>query len=245
MQSVRVALVDDEPLALDELKHLLGAHSEIEIVYAGSTAEAAIEAIENIKPEVLFLDIQMPGLNGFELLERLDRVPKVIFVTAFDRFALKAFELNALDYLLKPVHPDRLNEALQRIFIHREANKSAGAEPKKRSLEPDRRIFVKDGERCAFIHLFQIERIESEGNYSRLFYGNERITLRSSLNQLEERLPEELFFRANRQQIVNLDEVVEVEPWFNQSLRLELRSGIKVELSQRQSVKFKERMGLN
>ncbi len=245
MQNVRVALVDDEPLALEELKHLLRAHSEIEIVYAGTAAEEAIEAIAAEKPEVLFLDIQMPGLNGFELLERLDRVPKVIFVTAYDRFALKAFEHNALDYLLKPIHPERLHEALQRIFIHRESNKPRESEPKKRSLEPDRRIFVKDGERCAFIHLFQIERIESEGNYSRLFYGSEKIMLRSSLNQLEERLPEDLFFRANRQQIVNLDEVVEVEPWFNQSLRLELRSGTKVELSQRQSVKFRERMGLN
>jgi len=244
MLNIKVALLDDEPLAVDELKHLLGEFAHLEIVYAGTQPTVALAELDRLRPDLLLLDIQMPGMNGFELLEQLERVPKVIFITAYDQFALKAFELNALDYLLKPIDPERLREAIHRF----EASRSIGApeisSPKK-LLDPDRRIFVKDGERCAFIHLFQIERIESEGNYSRLFYGSERILLRSSLNQLEERLPDELFFRANRQQIVNLDEVTEVEPWFNQSLRLVLRSGAKIELSQRQSIKFKERMGLN
>ncbi|MBI1316526.1 response regulator [bacterium] len=243
MLTTKVALLDDEPLALEELKHLLGEFAHLEIVYSGTQPKTALAEIERLRPDLLLLDIQMPGMNGFELLEQLERVPRVIFVTAYDQFALKAFELNALDYLLKPIDPERLREALKRF----DASRSAAAPelgPKK-LLDPDRRIFVKDGERCAFIHLFQIELIESEGNYSRLFYGSERILLRSSLNQLEERLPEELFFRANRQQIVNLDEVTDVEPWFNQSLRLVMRSGAKIELSQRQSVKFKERMGLN
>jgi two-component system LytT family response regulator len=176
----------------------------------------------------------MPGRNGFELLAALDRVPLVIFTTAYDEYALKAFEVNALDYLLKPVAPDRLDAALAR----------AAARQSKPVLESAQRVFVKDGERCWFVTLSDVALFESEGNYSRLYFGGNRPLLLRSLNYLEERLDAAMFFRAGRKHILNLRFIESIDPWANGGFLVQLKGGLQVEMSRRQAQKFKDLMSL-
>lgn len=231
---MKALLIDDERLARTELRRLLEKHPDIEIAGEARNAEEAIERIGRLEPELLFLDIQMPGCNGFELLEKLERVPLVIFTTAYDEYALKAFEVNALDYLLKPVAPDRLAAALARI---------SGAKPRP-AVGGDQQIFVKDGERCWFVALKDIVLLESEGNYTRLFFGANRPLVLRSLNYLEERLDPALFFRASRKHILNLKFIDGIDAWANGGFLVRLKGGFQVEMSRRQAQKFKEVMSL-
>ena len=246
--SVRTIIIDDERLARNELKKLLQEFSEIEVIDEAANVQEGIEKIEQHNPDLIFLDIQMPGKTGFDLLEELDRAPKVIFTTAYDEFALKAFEVNALDYLLKPVEPRRLADALQKVNQEesKESVSSAGngVAPRAGSLTDEDQVFVKDGERCWFVKLNEIRLFESVGNYAKVFFGTNKPLILKSLNSLEERLDDKVFFRANRKHIINMRWIEKIEPYFNGGLLLELKGGEKIEVSRRQTVKFKEMMSL-
>ena len=237
-------VIDDERLARKELISLLKNFEEIEIVAECSNADEAKEAILQHNPELIFLDIQMPGKNGFELLQDLEKVPKVIFVTAYDEYALKAFEVNALDYLLKPVEEDRLAEAVNKVLMDDDDDEETSLSVKNDGrLGQDDQIFLKDGEKCWFVSLRDIKLFESEGNYVRVYFGNFKPLILKSLNNLEERL-DHTFFRTNRKYIVNLRWVQSVENWFNGGLRLTLKDGTQVEVSRRQGARFRELMSL-
>lgn len=234
-----VFLVDDELLALEELQVLLKPYPELEIIGKSDRVNEAIELCNELNPCLIFLDINMPGMDGFQFLERLDQVNSVIFVTAYDQYAIKAFEINALDYLLKPLNPQRLQEAIQR-FLYREVT----SENSKERLSPEKKIFIKDGESCHFVPVHKIYLLESVGNYVRVYYENQKPLLHKSLSYLESRLPQDLFFRANRQYMFNLDFVQKIEPYFNSTLLVKLKSGHDIDLSQRQSVKFRDLTGI-
>lgn len=244
----KAIIIDDERLARSELKKLLQEHPEIEIIAEAANANEGIEKIENMRPDLIFLDIQMPGKTGFDLLTELDRLPQVIFTTAYDEYALKAFDVNALDYLLKPVEPKRLADAIQKLDMEDEpepAQQGVAASPNnaiRSILGENDQVFVKDGERCWFVKLNEIRLFESVGNYAKVFFSSHKPLILKSLNALEERLDEKVFFRANRKHIVNLRMIEKVEPYFNGGLLLEIRGGERIEVSRRQAVKFKEMM---
>jgi two-component system, LytTR family, response regulator len=243
---MKALIVDDERLARQELKSLLSDYPEIEIIGECNNADAAIEQIKELKPDLVFLDIQMPGKTGFDVLNELDAVPKVIFVTAYDDYALKAFEVNALDYLLKPVQPKRLDEALKKVLVKQEAQQVPSVDKSaiQDVLGENDQVFVKDGERCWFVKLSDIRLFESEGNYIRVYFENNRPLILKSLNTLEERLNSKMFFRASRKHIINLKWVESIESWFNGGLMVKLKGGEQVEVSRRQSARFRETMSL-
>ena len=242
----KAIIIDDERLARNELKKLLSEYPEIEVVAEAANASEGIQRIDEHHPDLIFLDIQMPGKTGFEMLAELDRAPHVIFTTAYDEYALRAFEVNALDYLLKPVEPKRLSDAIQKLE-HVDEKESEEGDPQNIARGPlgelDQ-VFVKDGERCWFVKLTDIRLFESVGNYAKVFFGTNKPLILKSLNALEERLDEKIFFRANRKHIVNLRMIEKVEPYFNGGLLLEIKGGEKIEVSRRQAVKFKEMMSL-
>src|SRR5215212_7578344 len=240
---IKAIIIDDERLARNELKKLLADFPEIEVVAEAANANEGMEKIDNFGPELIFLDIQMPGKTGFDMLAELDRAPHVIFTTAYDEYALKAFEVNALDYLLKPVEPKRLADAIQKLHIT-ESQEGTVEHINRTMLAENDQVFVKDGERCWFVKLNEIRLFESVGNYAKVFFGNNKPLILKSLNSLEERLDEKTFFRANRKHIVNLRMIDKIEPYFNGGLLLELKGGEKIEVSRRQTVKFKEMMSL-
>jgi two-component system, LytTR family, response regulator len=239
--NIRALIIDDEPLAIAELEVMLQGFSQIEIIGKSEKATEALVLCNELKPDLIFLDINMPGMSGFELLENLEEVPEVIFVTAYDEYAIKAFEVNALDYLLKPVNPDRLAEAIKRLEkrIEKEDKKA-----KEERLTLDKRIFIKDGEKCYFVPIADIFLLESEGNYVKVHFEDKKPLLHKSLTYMENRLPETVFFRANRQYMFNMNFVKKIEPYFNSTLLIELKSGQKIDLSQRQSVKFRDIAGV-
>ncbi|WP_343604914.1 response regulator [Fluviicola sp.] len=255
---MRTIIIDDERLAREELKKLLKDYHEIEIIDEAKNPEEGIEKIKALKPDLIFLDIQMPGMTGFDMLKKLDEIPQVVFVTAFDDFALKAFEVNALDYVLKPVDPARLDETVKKLLNNPEADFQSTAKAPKidrssRPLTISDSIFIKDGEKCFFISLDKVRIFESDGNYVKVYFEKSRPLILRSLNSLEERLEPQHFFRANRKYIINLNWVQKVENWFNGGLQVELkpviiktstgeeiREGEKIEISRRQAIKFKE-----
>ena len=240
---MRALIVDDERLARKELTNLLQEFQEIEIVGEAVNAEDAEEKINALKPDLLFLDIQMPGKTGFELLESLDSVPDVVFTTAYDEYALKAFDYNAMDYLLKPIEPDRLKETVQKL-INRNSKPKATTESTPQKLGPSDRVFVKDGDKCWFVKLENIRLFESDGNYIKIYFDNYKPMIHKSLNALDEKLDDRSFFRASRKHIINLTWVESIESWFNGGLMVVLRGGDKVEVSRRQAARFKEMMSL-
>jgi two-component system LytT family response regulator len=242
---MRALIIDDERLARNELRRLLAAHADMEVVGEATDAEDAAKKIAAVKPDLLFLDVQMPGADGFSLLERLEPpLPAVVFTTAYDEFAVKAFEFNALDYLLKPVDPNRLVAALEKLR-HRGSGTpfDAAATPAQR-LSPEEKVFVREGDRCWFVPVKNIRLLESEGNYTRVHFDDNKPQLFRSLTAMEERLDPKHFFRANRKQVINLAWVEGIEPWFSGGLLVRLRGGLKVELSRRQAQEFRERMSL-
>nr|WP_295934887.1 LytTR family DNA-binding domain-containing protein [uncultured Dyadobacter sp.] len=244
---MRTLIVDDERLARNELKRLLEPYTKIEIVGEAANAEEALKLIEEQQPELLFLDIQMPGKNGFELLSSIEgKSPEVIFTTAYDEYAIKAFEFNALDYLLKPIDTERLKETIHRIEENQaqpEAPTHANERAEKVLGESDQ-VFVKDGEKCWFVKLGKIRLFESMGNYVRLHFDDQKPLVLKSLNNLEERLDPNTYFRANRKHIINLHWIEKIEPWFSGGLLVTLQGGDKIEISRRQAIRFKELMSL-
>ncbi|MBM3412933.1 MAG: response regulator transcription factor [Bacteroidetes bacterium] len=243
---MRTLLIDDERLARVELKKLLKDYPSIEVVDEAANVADALDKIDKLRPDLIFLDIQMPGKTGFDLLAELDSAPQVIFTTAHHEYALKAFEVNAMDYLTKPIDPARLSDAVQKVLQLEAARSSHGADaglPVGMLSENDQ-VFVKDGYRCWFVKLNEIRFFESVGNYARVFFGSNNPMILKSLNALEERLDPKLFFRTNRKHIVNLRMIEKVEPYFNGGLLLELKGGDKIEVSRRQTLRFKEMMSL-
>lgn len=241
---MRTLIIDDERLARKELANLLEPFTEIELVGECSNAEEAVAMVKEKQPDLIFLDIQMPGKNGFELLEELVSVPKVIFVTAFDEYAIKAFQVNALDYVLKPIDPDRLASAVEKVAKLEDTPRSEQGVQPEGILGPEDQIFLKDGDKCWFVTLKDVRMFISEGNYVRVMFNDQKPLVLRSLNNLEKRLDERSFFRANRKYIINLKWVEKIETWFNGGLMVQLKSEEQVEVSRRQSSKFKELLSL-
>lgn len=239
---MKILIVDDERLARSELHKLIDAYPEIEDVYEADGATEAKKLLDKLDIDLMFLDIHMPGKDGFELLEELTMVPKVIFVTAYDEYAIKAFEFNALDYLLKPVDERRFSEAMHKFLS--EHDKKKKPEGNEDLLKPEDKVFVKDGDKCWFVKLEDIALLESEGNYVRVYFKEFKPLILRSLNNLEKRLDTKKFFRANRKFIINLDWVKDIESWFNGGLLVTLENGKQVEISRRQSSKLKDMMSL-
>lgn len=247
MKTFRTIIIDDERLAREELKSLLKDYHEIEIIDEAKNGEEGIQKIKEHKPDLIFLDINMPGLNGFEMIKHLEEIPRVIFVTAYDEYALKAFEVSALDYILKPVDPERLKEGIQKLTSSEDdfvSSQQLVITRKDRVLNTSDKVFIKDGEKCWFVELSKVRMLESDGNYVKVYFDNFRPLILRSLNSFEERLDPEFFFRANRKYIINLKWVSSIENWFNGGLQVELREGEKVEISRRQAIRFKEMMSL-
>lgn len=224
---MKALIVDDERIARQELRRLLAAHPEVEIAGEAAGGEEALTLIQRVAPDILFLDIQMPGMTGFDLLDRLREVPEVIFTTAYDQHALKAFEVNALDYLLKPIAPSRLATALQKVR----------PPAPRQSMD---QIFLRDGERCWIVKTRDIDLLESEGNYTRVFFHHEHPLISGSLAAFEARLDPSIFFRANRRQILNLNCIRATELGAAENLVVILRGAQRVELSRRQSANLRE-----
>jgi two-component system LytT family response regulator len=242
---MKAIIVDDERLARNELKRLLENFPTIEVIGEAANTDEAAALLETMQPDVLFLDIQMPGKTGFEWLESWEGfLPEVIFTTAFDEYALKAFEVNALDYVLKPIELARLSESIQKLEKRQIQQAKSNASPS-HVLGAMDQIFVKDGERCWFVRLDRVRLCESMGNYVRLFFDDQKPLVLKSLNALEERLDPKVFFRANRKHIINLNFIDKIEPWFSGGLQVTLSGkGEKIEISRRQSIRFKELLSL-
>jgi two-component system, LytTR family, response regulator len=245
---MRALVIDDERLARKELINLLSQFDQVEVVGEANNVDDAKEKIENLSPDVVFLDIQMPEKTGFDLLEELETVPHVIFTTAYDEYALKAFQVNALDYLLKPVEQKRLGEAIERLQkkLNESAEKQDEASTHRQGnkLGLDDQVFVKDGDRCWFVKLSNVRLFESDGNYIKVYFDNNKPMIHKSLNALDERLDEKSFFRASRKHIINLSWVEAIEPWFNGGLVVTLKGGDRIEVSRRQAARFKDLMSL-
>ena len=239
--SITAIIVDDEKLARQGLKELLKEFPEVEVIGEASNSDEAIEQIDKLKPQLMFLDIEMPEKTGFDLLEELIETPAVIFTTAYNEFAIKAFEVNAMDYLLKPVQLSRLREAIGRVKKEL-ADITQNAE--RNRLDENDQVFIRDGEKCWFVKLTDIRMIESAGNYAKIHFDKYHPLIHKTLNALDERLNPQQFFRANRQQIINTSFIEKIEPFFNSGFLIYLKDGTKVEVSRRQAVKFKELMSL-
>jgi two-component system LytT family response regulator len=227
MKKIRALIIDDERAARNEIKRLLASYPNFELAGEASNADEAAEKIASLKPDLLFLDIQMPERSGFDLLESLEHVPPVIFTTAYDQYAVKAFEVSALDYLLKPIREERFEKAIAQVRQRLDNADTAG------------QIFVKDRQQYHLIQWSSVHLIESMDNYARIFYGDKNVFLKSSLNQLEDKLNGEVFFRINRAQIVNRQYIREVGTNAGNRLKITLHTGTELEVSERQSVKFK------
>jgi two-component system LytT family response regulator len=236
---MKALIIDDERLARKELASLLAKHPEVEVVGEAANADEAEKLIGELHPQLLFLDVQMPGRTGFDLLEALDPAPQVVFVTAFDEHAIHAFQVNALDYLLKPVDPERLAAALSKM------TRAADADlPQRDVLKADDQIFLRDNDKCWFVTLKDVRLFQSEGNYVRVLFADQKPLVLRSLNNLEKKLDPLTFFRTSRKHIVNLKHVDRIEPWFSGGLLVKLKTGEQVEVSRRQSARFKDLLSL-
>ncbi|PZE18958.1 DNA-binding response regulator [Putridiphycobacter roseus] len=238
---MRTIIVDDERLAREAFKQLLEKYEDIEIVGEYKNAKEAEAGILELNPDLLFIDIQMPGETGLDLIERMENPPRTVFVTAYDEFAIKAFELNAYDYLLKPLEDERLSDVIHRIY---EEYKTPESVETSKLLKSGDKLLIKDGEKVWFISIDEIRYFESDGNYVKVFFKNFHPLILRSLNSLADRIDEQLFFRANRKYLVNLNRIVNMETWFNGSFQIEMDCGTKIDVSRRQAIKFKDQFSL-
>ena len=241
MKTLKAVIVEDSRLARNELKELLKTHQDIELIGEAENVDEGFELINKTNPDLLFLDINMPEKDGFELLEMLDDVPITIFTTAFDDYAIKSFEYNAFDYLLKPISQKRFSSSITKVLEKINATSSTAPE-KEEGLRLDKQIFIKDGEQCWLVKIQDISLFEIVGNYTRVFFDSNTPLIYKSLAQIEEKLPSDVFFRANRQQIININHVKKVVSWFNGKLKIEMNSGEEIEISRRQSYIFKDQL---
>lgn len=242
---LRVLVVDDARLARREMQTLLAAMDGVECIGEADDVPAAREAIARLHPDVVLLDIQMPSGSGFDVLDGLQVPPSVIFTTAYDQYAVQAFDANALDYLLKPVEASRLQAALDKARARiAEAAPTARSSGDAAKLGAEDTVFLRDGERCWFVALGEISRIVVDGNYARLWFRGQNALLSRSLAALEARLEPGLFFRANRNTLVNLRKVRGVELSVADGYDLTLEDGSQVEVSRRQARELRERLAL-
>jgi len=249
---VNALLVDDERLARRELRRLLAAHPDVSI---GGEAVNVDDAVARLSAapavDLVFLDIQMPGGTGFDVLDRIPRVPRVVFTTAYDEYAVRAFEVNAFDYLVKPIRPERLAAALDKVraaladgppnHLRQGYGGQEGGPHVRPALE---RVFLRDGDRCWIVRITDVALFEVEGNYARAYFGGNRPLIRSSLNELEARLDPAIFFRASRQHLMNLRFVESVERAPDDTYVVHLRNGTVVPVSRRQSRHLRENLSL-
>jgi two-component system LytT family response regulator len=252
MKKIRTLVVDDEPLARERLTGLLSAEPDIEIVGQCRDGEEAARAIVAQTPDLAFLDVQMPAMSGFDVIEAVgsERMPLVIFVTAYDQHALKAFQVRALDYLLKPFDRERFQESLQRARtqIQRDETGDLGrrllalVKDLRRDQPKTDRIVVKSGGRLFFLRTDEIDWIEAAGNYVRLHVGNSSHLLRETMNAIEGRLDAEKFFRIHRSRIVNMERIQEMQPWLNGEYAVVLQNGTRLTLSRGYREKLQERL---
>jgi two-component system LytT family response regulator len=242
-KKIKTILVDDERLARQELKYLLQDYPDIQIIDEAENVDEALEKIHRLQPDLIFLDIEMPEKNGFDLLEELEFIPKIVFVTAYNQYAIQAFESEAMDYLLKPMKSERLSRTIEKIRSDIQQSRVTEAVSEGR-LPPEKRIFLKDGEKCYFVRLTEIYMIESVGNYCRFHFGGNRPMIHRSLNKIQERLDPQIFFRANRQQIINTEYIADIDSYYKGGMKVVLNNGIELEISTRNSVAFKEMMGI-
>ncbi len=252
MKRIRTLVVDDEPLARERLTSLLFNEADIDIVGQCRDGEEAVASIMNLSPDLVFLDVQMPQMNGFEVIEAVggERMPLVIFVTAHDQHALKAFQVRALDYLLKPFDRERFSDALQRARkqVEREETGDLGrrllalVKDLRKDQPRSERLVVKSGGRLFFLRADEIDWIEAAGNYVRLHVGNTSHLLRETMNALEGRLDPEKFFRIHRSRIVHMERIQELQPWLNGEYSVLLRTGTRLTLSRGYREKLQERL---
>lgn len=232
---MKAIIIEDSRLARLELKDLLQVHSNIHLCGEAESPREAMPIILAERPDLFFLDINMPGKNGFELLEELDYDPKIIFITAHAEYALRSFEFSTVDYLLKPISAARLKTAIEKLKI--DTNETS--EPKVDSLEMKSSVLLREGENCHWVQLNDITYFESNGNYTHIYWGTNKALVYRTLGKIEERLPDKYFFRANRQQIININQIAKVDLWLNGSYKLTLKSGLEVEISRRHTARFK------
>jgi two-component system LytT family response regulator len=242
---MKALLIDDERMARREMRRLLEAHPEIEIVGEADSGHAALSLLPALKPDVLFLDIQMPEMDGFEFVNAMSaggHSPQVVFCTAYDAHALRAFEVNAVGYLLKPVDPARLAAVIQKL--HDPAPSDDEAPQDEPPLRETDRVLLKGEQRTWFVPVRSIYLLQSEGNYTHVFFEGGKVLLPRSLGTLEQRLNLPIFFRANRAQLINTRAITDVTEWFSGGLQATLASGDKVEISRRQAALFRKQKGL-
>ncbi|KQY55091.1 LytTR family DNA-binding domain-containing protein [Lysobacter sp. Root494] len=238
---MRVLIVDDTRLARQELRTLLAVLPGVECIGEADDVPAAQQAIAKLRPDLVLLDIQMPSGTGFDVLDGLDSAPMVVFTTAYDHYAVRAFEANALDYLVKPVVPERLAAAIARA---RERQVAIAVEAPREMLGPEDQVFLRDGERCWFVALHEISRVVVDGNYARVWFREEKAMLARSLSALEARLDPAMFFRANRNTLVNLRMVKNIDLAVGDGYDLTLKDGSVIEVSRRQARELRERLAL-
>jgi two-component system LytT family response regulator len=246
MKKHTVFIIDDERLAREELKMLLQAIEMVELIGEASSGEEAKRLLPSLEPDILLVDINMPGMNGIEFVKGLNNPPYVIFVSAHEDHAISAFSVGAFDYLLKPINPNRLMESFNRILQDEQDDwNSAKEQPlEKKKLTITDKVFIRDGEKSWFVSLSDIRLFESDGNYVKLHFQRHKPMLLRSLNSFQELLDPHFFFRANRKHIVNIEWISSVETWFNGGLMVELKTGEKIEISRRQAIRFKENWGI-
>ena len=250
---IRTVVVDDEPVARERIVGLLNQEKDIEVVGEYSDGTQAISAIQQQHPDLVFLDVQMPACDGFGVIEQLgpEQVPAVVFVTAYDEYALKAFEVHAIDYLLKPFGRDRFAQTLQHAREHLERRRAGDLGKRLMALvqdikpEPQRldRLVVKSGGRVFFLRTQEIDWIEAAGNYVRLHLGEDSHLFRETMNNMEGRLDVQRFVRIHRSRIVNTDRIKEMQPWFNGEYVVVLQNGTRLTLSRGYREKLQERLG--
>lgn len=238
---LKAIIVDDERLARKELRSLLADFYEISVIGEAENLSETIDLIEKQKPDVVFLDIQLGKENGFDLLEKIEKDFKLIFVTAFDEFAIRAFEINALDYLLKPVNPERLATAIERLFDNEEPENKGEL----RKLEIDDRLFLEVNGRSCFLKVSDISHISASGDYTEVFMTDGKNSLiEKPLREWEERLPEKHFTRIHRSTIININKVEKIETLFNRTMEVSLQSFAQTfQVSRRFAAKLKEKFG--
>ena len=249
---IRTLIADDEPLARERLRMLLAAEDWFELVGEAVGGLQAIDAIQRLRPDLVFLDIQMPGATGFEVIESIgtDQMPFVVFVTAYDQYALKAFDVHAIDYLLKPFDKERFQTSLARARQQLERRTTGELERRLIELMQDlrpatsmERFVIKASGRVFFVRAEDIDWIEAAGNYVKLHVGTEAHLFRETMNALESRLHPDTFYRIHRSHIVNIERVRELQPWFNGEYVVFLKDGTRLTLSRGYREKLQERLG--
>ncbi len=253
MNKIRTVVVDDEPMARERLVSLLGQEKDIELIGECADGSQAISAIQQQQPDLVFLDVQMPACDGFRVIEHVgaERMPAVVFVTAYDEYALKAFEVHAIDYLLKPFGRDRFQQTLQHARAHVERRRAGDLGRRLMALvqdikpEPQKmdRLVVKSGGRVFFLRTDDIEWVEAAGNYVRLHLASDSHLFRETMNNMEGRLDGQRFVRIHRSRIVNTDRIKELQPWFNGEYVVVLHNGTRLTLSRGYREKLQERLG--